>query len=398
MLLISQIFSYRAQFAVFVEEMLARYVILTRTFGFDVTSAGEGGLRMAWGSTQEAAALFSVIHLFPNSQLEEVGLCWVDAKSQIPLSWGFRAGDLPPLGASPDGLIRHKPTSSPLQPGPVAAAQPMSDDLMQQGTVAPHNPPRFTDQKSQSDPDENNAHMPPASAAQHDASWSAAPQVAVPQRTEFVQKEVSQPTQVHDPALAEFEALLSKLELSSQHLHSKAAQTDTGLTSTNIHEQASTAPQQAALLSAAAAPSLSASAIPFSPTPQSQRSVTSTASMPASAASAASAEDIQSGMTSSHASPAQEEEHQHEWLEAVEIKNVCPFREARNVSSNGKARRLYRLSDPGPYSRVQYLLLFPALTTQECYCGFRLSCSDKCLLPALSLVIHDDAVWQQFQT
>jgi len=53
-----------------------------------------------------------------------------------------------------------------------------------------------------------------------------------------------------------------------------------------------------------------------------------------------------------HATPPQLEEHQQEWLEAVEIKNVCPFREVREVASNGKAKRLYRLSDPGPYSRV----------------------------------------------
>ena len=50
-----------------------------------------------------------------------------------------------------------------------------------------------------------------------------------------------------------------------------------------------------------------------------------------------------------HATPLQQEGHQQEWLEAVEINNVWPFREVREVASNGKAKRLYRLSDPGPY-------------------------------------------------
>ena len=43
---------------------------------------------------------------------------------------------------------------------------------------------------------------------------------------------------------------------------------------------------------------------------------------------------------------------QQDWFEAVEIKNVCPFRELREFSSNGKAHRMYHLSDSGPYNRV----------------------------------------------
>ncbi|KAL0048901.1 hypothetical protein WJX82_001954 [Trebouxia sp. C0006] len=72
-----------------------------------VATRGDGGIRMAWGSTQEASALFSVMHLFPDSQLEEVGLCWVDPTSQIPAEWGFQAGDLPPLGAEVREVASH---------------------------------------------------------------------------------------------------------------------------------------------------------------------------------------------------------------------------------------------------------------------------------------------------
>jgi len=79
------------------------------------------------GKQQEASALFSVMHLFPDSQLEEVGLCWVDPASQIPAEWGFQAGDLPPLGASPDGLIRHRATA----PLPPPTALPKSQSLLQ---------------------------------------------------------------------------------------------------------------------------------------------------------------------------------------------------------------------------------------------------------------------------
>ena len=63
-------------------------------------------MRMAWGSTQEAATLYSLMAAFPHSSVEEVGLCWLDS-SHLPLEWGFLPGSLPPLGASPDAIIRH---------------------------------------------------------------------------------------------------------------------------------------------------------------------------------------------------------------------------------------------------------------------------------------------------
>ncbi|KAK9797824.1 hypothetical protein WJX73_003099 [Symbiochloris irregularis] len=58
---------------------------------------GEGSVRMAWGSAQEAATLVSLMAAFPSSSLQEVGLCWLDTNT-LPPEWGFPPGTLPPLG------------------------------------------------------------------------------------------------------------------------------------------------------------------------------------------------------------------------------------------------------------------------------------------------------------
>lgn len=71
-------------------------------------SIGLQALRCAWGKTQEAATLYAVSMLFPESRVCEVGLCALDdATREILKSWGYAPGSLPPLGASPDCLIRH---------------------------------------------------------------------------------------------------------------------------------------------------------------------------------------------------------------------------------------------------------------------------------------------------
>lgn len=64
-------------------------------------------LRCAWGSIQEPATLYALTHLFPNSVVSEVGLCCIEADAVVPKEWGFSAGSLPPLGASPDGIVTH---------------------------------------------------------------------------------------------------------------------------------------------------------------------------------------------------------------------------------------------------------------------------------------------------
>jgi len=262
---------------------------------------------MAWGSTQEASALFSVMHLFPDSQLEEVGLCWVDPTSQIPAEWGFQTGDLPPLGASPDGLIRHRATAPP--PPPTALPNPQS--LLQPQT-ANQTPTPVVGPAAQLDASQSS----PASQV----TWGPAPHSSMAQvlSTEPAQHQES------GTALSDFEALLAKLQISSKQLSSKHSDTE---------------PQSKATLVSAGG---SAAALH--------------ATAPSSSATTAASCTPSSGVTftnAGHATPPQQGEHQQEWLEAVEIKNVCPFREVREVSSHGKAKRLYRLSDPGPYSRVR---------------------------------------------
>ena len=61
---------------------------------------------MAWGSIQEASTLYSLMHAFPKSQLLECGLFQIDPTS-LPKAWGFKQGELPALGASPDGMFIH---------------------------------------------------------------------------------------------------------------------------------------------------------------------------------------------------------------------------------------------------------------------------------------------------
>ncbi|KAL0020874.1 hypothetical protein WJX77_004542 [Trebouxia sp. C0004] len=267
-----------------------------------VATRGDGGIRMAWGSTQEASALFSVMHLFPDSQLEEVGLCWVDPTSQIPAEWGFQTGDLPPLGASPDGLIRHRATAPP--PTPTALPNPLS--LLQQHT-ATQTPSPVVGPAAQLDTFRS---APTSQADQSPGPHDSMGQVLT-----------TKPAQHQDSgtALSDFRALLAKLQISSEQLSSKHSDTK---------------PRCQATLASAGG---SAAALP--------------ATAPSSLATTAAARTPSSGAALTngrHATPPQQEE----WLEAVEIKNVCPFREVREVASNGKAKRLYRLSDPGPYSRV----------------------------------------------
>jgi hypothetical protein len=57
---------------------------------------------MAWGSAQEAGTMATLMLHHPESIAEEVGLCMVD-QAALPPDWNI--GALPPIGASPDGII-----------------------------------------------------------------------------------------------------------------------------------------------------------------------------------------------------------------------------------------------------------------------------------------------------
>jgi len=67
---------------------------------------GPQSVRMAWGTAQEGATLWALMHALPKSKLLEAGLFCVD-QSQFPRAWGFKKGELPRMGASPDGLLFH---------------------------------------------------------------------------------------------------------------------------------------------------------------------------------------------------------------------------------------------------------------------------------------------------
>lgn len=77
----------------------------------------EGGInavRCAWGSAQEAAALAAVLESLPReARVEEIGLAMLCPKKR-GLSGRLRAliadlGELPPLGSSPDAMLRMAP-------------------------------------------------------------------------------------------------------------------------------------------------------------------------------------------------------------------------------------------------------------------------------------------------
>ena len=304
--------------------------------------AGEGEIRMAWGSTQEASALFSVMHLFPDSQLEEVGLCWVDPKTQIPPEWGFRTEDLPPLGASPDGLIRHRAKAPPLPP----TALPSPNGLLHKQAShrdMSHNRHMPLNQAPASNAEASTQAQPASSSGRSQEAFSSATQNSSAQsQSSATHSTVSTPraalcasAQPNDPSLSEFESLPAKLEISSNNLTDRAS--NRSAHSNGVVASVAAGPP---LSSDAGVPSASAA-----PAPQVAHGPSASAADALSASATAATEP-------NRATPPEQAKNQEEWLEAVEIKNVCPFREVREVSSNGKARRLYRLSDPGPYTRV----------------------------------------------
>lgn len=73
-----------------------------------------GELRCRWGSAQEAAALASLLEALPEeARVEEVGLAML-LPEQLPPTFpaevrrAAAAGELPPIGASPDGVLRRE--------------------------------------------------------------------------------------------------------------------------------------------------------------------------------------------------------------------------------------------------------------------------------------------------
>lgn len=62
---------------------------------------------MSWGTAQEGATLYGIMHALPRSSLLEAGLFRV-RRDSLARYRGADDRDLPPLGASPDGLLWHR--------------------------------------------------------------------------------------------------------------------------------------------------------------------------------------------------------------------------------------------------------------------------------------------------
>lgn len=70
-------------------------------------SMGLSEVRCAWGSAQEASSLAMLCHLFKDKTLFEVGLLALE-DTYVENMYGFGPHQLPPLGATPDGMLVHK--------------------------------------------------------------------------------------------------------------------------------------------------------------------------------------------------------------------------------------------------------------------------------------------------
>ena len=56
----------------------------------------------------------------------QVGLCLLDPAADLPPEWGFGRGDLPPIGASPDAMLRHAGEAFAPFPYAITAGMPQN--------------------------------------------------------------------------------------------------------------------------------------------------------------------------------------------------------------------------------------------------------------------------------
>ena len=64
---------------------------------------GEAGVRLAWSNAQKAGTIATLMLHYAESVAEEVGLCVLDREEAVPKNWNV--GPLPPIAATPDGII-----------------------------------------------------------------------------------------------------------------------------------------------------------------------------------------------------------------------------------------------------------------------------------------------------
>lgn len=74
-----------------------------------VPAPGQHKVSGAWGSVQEASALHALLGLLgpDGPAMEEAGLFWLEP-APLEAAYGLPPGSLPPMGASPDALLRHE--------------------------------------------------------------------------------------------------------------------------------------------------------------------------------------------------------------------------------------------------------------------------------------------------
>ena len=91
----------------------------------------------AWGQTQEASALHALLPLLEpgGARLEEAGLFWLEP-AELEAAYGLPPGSLPPLGASPDALLRRATSPPPQAPTACGPAAPAAVAAADSGPVS----------------------------------------------------------------------------------------------------------------------------------------------------------------------------------------------------------------------------------------------------------------------
>ena len=85
---------------------LPEHVSRTQERTVPATFRHANDVAMAWGGVQEATAVLAIINEFPNGRVQEVGCSLLESSpDRIPKEWGIDIGDLPLIGASPDGML-----------------------------------------------------------------------------------------------------------------------------------------------------------------------------------------------------------------------------------------------------------------------------------------------------
>jgi len=92
-------------------------------------SQGLDAVRCAWGTAQESTTLHVLAStgIFQKSKISEAGLFSME-ESVLPKKWGFRPGELPPIGSSPDAMAQHQILPGEALPRYIESSTASSED------------------------------------------------------------------------------------------------------------------------------------------------------------------------------------------------------------------------------------------------------------------------------